>query len=384
MARYSDWRVTLKDVVDINRLLNDATNAVQEAFFSLTEDVGLDQETAASLLPEIGYYDTASKEQLHDQFVNRADFNREKSRLRRIIKAAEGKPRKGTISVAPDNANQLTSFYMDEYGNLSESQYARSEGRFIQSQQNRRNLEYLKRRGIEMVRAEVRDPVTGRYIYDESRHKVTVLVPKTPSMLEQYRDIVSEQPQRAVAKTDVPETAVIDMWGDEVPVMGIERHRMSMSAMRRAVEVDARTAKMTETYFDNYRTLVDTTMPTSISDEIDMYIERIQRLPMQEQAAMYEFINDNGDDAGTIEYLYWDTAQALPQKMANIINFWRRTVAPALDMEVKDAIEVTDVSTELEDFGYKLGGMYPIFAEYQRRRADEPKGKWRKRFRDAR
>ena len=374
----------MSDLREINTLLSDAENEVRKAFISLTEDVGLEQETASELLPVIGYYDTATLGQLQESFTTRADFNREKSRLRRIIKAGEGKPRKGTVSIAPDNPSQLTSFYIDEYGNPVMSQYAKREESLIRSQENRRNMANLAKRGIEFVRKEVRDKLTGKTLYDENRHKITVMVPETPSMMEKYREVIQAQPERAVSKPDVPATAVIDLWGDETPVIGVETHHMSMKAMAKAVEVDARTARRSQLYFDNYQMLVDTTMPTSISDELDRYVGKVRAMSPQQQADIYDFIQDNGDDAGTLEYLYWDTSSSLPSKMQSIINFWRTKVAPMIGMDAQDEMELTEVEQDLGSFGYESNGLYPIFAEYQRRRADEPKGKWRERFRNAR
>ena len=384
MARYKSWKPTMSDLREINTLLSDAENEVRKAFISLTEDVGLEQETASELLPVIGYYDTATLGHLQETFTTRADFNREKSRLRRIIKAGEGKPRKGTVSIAPDNPSQLTSFYIDEYGNPVMSQYAKREESLIRSQENRRNMANLAKRGIEFVRKEVRDKLTGKTLYDENRHKITVMVPETPSMMEKYREVIQAQPERAVSKPDVPATAVIDLWGDETPVIGVETHHMSMKAMAKAVEVDARTARRSQLYFDNYQMLVDTTMPTSISDELDRYVGKVRAMSPQQQADIYDFIQDNGDDAGTLEYLYWDTSSSLPSKMQSIINFWRTKVAPMIGMDAQDEMELTEVEQDLGSFGYESNGLYPIFAEYQRRRADEPKGKWRERFRNAR
>ncbi len=374
----------MKDLSEINELLSGAENVVSKAFESLTEDVGLDQGTASDLLPLIGRYDTATRGQLRESFATRADFDREKSRLRRIIKAGRSKPRKGTVSIAPDNPNQLTSFYVDDYGNIERSQYANREESLLRSQENRRNMANLAKRGIRFVREDVLNPLTGRPIYDENRHKVTVMVPETPSMMERYREVIQAQPEKAVSRPDVPHDAIIRLWGDEVPVTGIERHRMSMRSMARAVEVDARTAAASQRYFDNYQTLVDTTMPTRISDEIDKYLGRVRSMSPQRQAEVYEFIQDNGDDVGTIEYLYWDTSSALPSKMRSIINFWRMRVAPMIGMEAQEEIELVEVEQDLGEFGYESNGLYPVFAEYQRRRKDEPKGKWRRDFRNAR
>ncbi len=380
MASYKSWLPKDKDVRELSSLVNDAMSEINKAFRSLTRS-GLSQETASQMLPELGGYDISSRETLREEFVSRADFNREKSRLRRIIKAGQSQPRKNTVSFGDEERSQLTAFFVDDSGNPIQSQYARREESYVRTQQNRRNLADLAKRGIEFERKVVTNPSTGKAMYNDSRHKVTVLVPKTPSMAERYREVIQTQPSKAVTNTNVPEGGVIDLWGDVVPAPEVEKRHMSMETLRKATEVDARMERQTSTYFDNYRTLIDTTMPTGISDEIDKYIDEIQALPPSRRQEMYEFITDNEDDAGTIEYLYWDTTQSLPAKMQAIVNFWRNQVGQKLGYEETDDMELVEVSEQLEDFGYEIGGLYPIFAEFQRRRQDEPKGRWRKKYR---
>lgn len=386
--RYKGWKTTKKDVVEINRLITEAGDLVNAAIVSLTDDVGLDEDTARSLLPEVDtfsdpddYYSTANVESLHDAFVNRADFDREKARLRRIITAGKGKPNRNVVSLTPDNANQLTSFYVDDEGNIELSQYARKEMNMIRRVQNQKRKKRLESYGIEFTKEEVLDPVTLKPMRDEYGHKITVDIPASPMNLERYQEVIQYQPELGLDRNKGGE-GLINMYGDLVDVPEIEYHNMTMHEMRESVNVDAKAMERTARYFDNYKTLVDTTMPTSISDEIDGYIREIGYLPYSEQEELYEFIQYGGDDAGSIEYLYWDTTTALPQKMANILNFWRSKVAPKLGMEEREEIDLVDVQNELIDYGYTSNGLHPIFAEYQRRRKDEPKGRWRKEFRN--
>ena len=53
-----------------------------------------------------------------------------------------------------------------------------------------------------------------------------------------------------------------------------------------------------------------------------------------------------------------------------------------MGMQEREEIDLVDVQNELTDYGYTPNGLHPIFAEYQRRRKDEPKGRWRKEFRN--
>lgn len=380
MAGYSDWKPSVKDLVEINHLLSEAGEAVTDAYNALVMEAGMDMDVAASVLPDMGYYDVTTLSSLHDQFYNRADFNREKSRLRRIIKASEGKPRRGTISPVEDG-NQLTAFYLDEYGNPTVTQYAKKESSFLRSQERRRAMKNLAEQGISFVRKTVTDAL-GRPVYDENRHKVTVMVPETPSMMESYREEIQKHPDNAVTYDYLGEGTFIDMWGDVVPTLNMDRHQMTMQEMREAVEVDLKEAQASMQYFENYQLLLNTTMPNVISDEIGRYIDEINAMPPSERAEIYDIIKYHEDDAGTIEFLYWDMSQGLTQKMTNILNFWRKNIAPRLDYGDLPEVEEAELNEELLEYGYTEAGVHPIFAEFQIRRGDEPKGTWRKTIRE--
>ena len=379
MASYKDWKPTFKDVKELNELLSAASDAVSDAFTALTKEAGMDAEIVSSILPQFDYYGTTNVSELHDSFYNRADFNREKSRLRRIIRAAEGKPRKGTVSPVEDG-NQLTAFYRDEYGNPTITQYARNESSFLRSQERRRAMKNLAEQGISFVRKTVVD-LLGRPVYDENRHKVTVMVPETPSMMSKYREEIQKHPEDAITYDYIGEETYIDMWGDMVPTLNMDRHQMSMQEMREAVKVDIKEAQASIQYFENYQLLLNTTMPNIISDEIGRYIDEINALPPFERSEIYDIIKYNEDDAGTIEFLYWDMSQGLAEKMTNILDFWRKNIAPILGYGDLPDAEEDMVQEELMDYGYTAAGIHPVFAEFQIRRADEPKGKWRKAYR---
>ena len=207
------------------------------------------------------------------------------------------------------------------------------------------------------------------------------MVPKTPNMMATYREVIQKNPEKALSYTNVPVDGVIDLWGDTAPAVGASKRHYTMSEMMRMVQQDLNDAESTARFFDNYKTLVDTTMPLGISDEIDSYINRIQDLPHSERQRLYELIRDNEDDAGTIEFLYWDMSQGLAERMTSIINFWRTNIRPELGMEDMSEAEEDMIQEELLDYGYTAAGIHPVFAEFQKARIDEPKGKWRKAYR---
>lgn len=379
---YKGWRTTLKDVREINALRERVEHVVSDAYVSLTEDAGLPADIASTLLPEGAWYDSGTVEELHDSFVTRADFNREKSRLNRILAAGRGKPRRDVVSVTPDNANQLTSFYVDSDGNVLESQWERKERNLLTQMENRRRVKRLEEQGVHMQRVELFD-TEGKPIYDQNRHRMTALVPETPSQMQRYRDIISAHPDRAVQNVNVPDNAMVNLWGDAVPLKGVTARRMKPERMARAAEVDRRAIESLDSYFGNYKSLIDTTMPTRISDEIDAYIDRIRQLSPSEQARIYDHISDVGQEAGTLEYLYYDSALGLPAKMLRIINYWRSEIAPELGVEEWEDLpeaEAPMIDYALEEYGYSEGGFYPIFAEYNRRREESPKKGWAKEF----
>lgn len=382
MARYKSWKPTSKDLAELNQLRFFAFTERHAAFVSLTEDVGLDAEVAHELLPVIGEMNLETVDDLKAEFVNRADFNREKSRMRRIVNAAAGKPRKNVVSITPDNANQLTSFYIDEEGNVLESQYMRKERNFLISQENRRRMERLKRRGIEFEKVNLVDE-NLRNIYDENRHAMKIWMPRTPGMWDEYREQIQAHPELAIVD-DAPILSNVIMWGDVIPASTKEKPIVyTPEQMADSSYVDYKRLESANRYFDNYKLLIDTTLPKMISDEIDTYISDMQYLGPDVVFDVYDKISMDEDVAGTIEYLYWDTAGSLPSKVARIINYWRTEIRPMIGLNQKQALEPAMVSRELEDMGYTANGLYPIFAEFQRRRPDEPKGKWRKDIRNA-
>lgn len=384
MARYSTWKPKFKDVVEINHLREEATEVVGKAFSSLTEDVGFDTDLASELLPFVGDYEIHNTEALLSEFYNRADFDREKSRLRRIIRAGFEKPRKtGVVSIAPDNATPLTSFYVDGDGNIYESQFMRREIRALERRRVQENVAKLKELGINFERREVIDTDTGKPMYDENRHKVYALLPKTPMQMEDYRIAIQSHPDLAVNTESFPSNAAVDLWGDVVKVSDAPYHyrgEFDYGDVYEYTRVSAKKAATTRRYFDNYRMLVDTTLPEAVSNEIDGYLDEIDSYGAETQDSLYDLIAYDEDVAGTIEFLYWDTSGSIGSKINTILTYWRSKVAPLLGMEPPD--DTYEIDASAAEMGIDLGGMYPIFAEYQRRRTDEPKGKWRKEFRN--
>jgi len=248
----ASWKTTLKDVKEINRLLDEAGTAVNKAYVSLTEDAGFSDEQARSVLPILQSYPASNIEQLHGSFETRADFNREKSRLKRIITASKAKPRKGTISPAPDNASQLTSFFWSEEEGLGPTQYMNKETRFLKSQRNKRNLKELAERGIEFVRQVVTD-AQGRPVYDENRHKVTVMVPKSRRTYESYMETIQKQPEIAVEVNPDAEGGYVEMFGDVVPAQEIG----SPSQKRRLREEERKRREEERLYEENLRSMYE-------------------------------------------------------------------------------------------------------------------------------
>lgn len=375
MARYKSWKTSLNDMQEFNRLLSDAGNAVRKARESLTEDVGFTEEMVDELLPEIGTFQSASKTQLNSEFATRADFNRYKRYLGRIARAGEAKPRIGTISIAPDNPNNLTSFYLDENGSLVESAFMRSEQKLQIVNRNRAAREGLKSRGVDMVKKEVLeiDSETGNYVpvRDEWGHVVTTWLPASPNNRDLYLEEIEKDASMSIVQPDEAIGGYVDMFGDVVPVTQAKKHRMSPRALAESQEIDARTDSRNTLYFSNYEAIVETTLPTHISEELSGYIDAVQELPPPEKAAIYEYINENGEDAGSIEYLYLDSSGELPNKIHKILSFWRGEIAPKLKMKPPEGEpSLAHIQEQLSNSGYILGSGQQIYGEYQRRREE--------------
>lgn len=387
MPRYRGWRTSDKDVKEFNDLLLDANTAISEAIESMEKSFAENNLTQTqsfydSAMPEVRDFHVSTPEQLHDEFLTRDDFNRYKRYLGRIVRASKAKPRKGTQSLtSEEDANQLTSFYLDENGFVEESAFMRSEQRLNISNRNRAAVETLQQRGIDMVQKNVvmKNPETGEFepVTDEWRHPVRVWVPSTPNNQEEYLAEIEKDPSLAIIKPDEAVGGVIDWFGDLVPVTQEKKHRMSPKALAEAQEVDARTANRTDLYFSNYEAIVITTLPTALADEISDYIDAVQELPPPQKQAVYEALNES-DDAGSIEYLYLDKSGTMIQKVNNILTFWRREIPKwkkekgiELNVEVpKGNPKQSFVKQQLRDSGYTLNSGQNVYDEYQIRREE--------------
>ena len=373
MARRSGWRTTMRDVQEFNRLMDDAENAVRKATDSMVEDYGFDQETVESLMPYIPQVSAATTDMLHDEFQTRADFERTKRYLGRIIRASGERPRRGAAQFTEDGGN-LTTFHLDDDGNIVESAFMRSEQRLQQANRNRRSIAELERKGVSMEQVPVMDlDEDGNYKprRDEGGHIVKVWQPSTPKNQQMYQDIVDRQSELAVITPDKAVGGTVEVFGDMVPVTQRTLHRMTPKAMAESNLVDERTVMRTENYFYNYQAIVETTLPDEIAGELGRYINGVLDLPPAEQAAIYDLINDYGEDAASIEYLYLDQSGVVPVKVQRIMTFWRTQIAPKIDVDVpEDAPELGALTEMLESAGYTPSSGQNIMGEYAKRRAE--------------
>ena len=375
MARYRGWKPKKKDVEEFNKALADAQYAIDTSANVLSV-IGFQSETIESVLPVVRTSGVDTPEELHDEFLTRDDFNRYKRYLGRISRAFKSDVRKGTVPIVKESTtNQLLSFYVDENGAPEESAFMRSEQRLNISNRNRDAVKILQSRGIEMAQKNVvvKNAETGEFetVTDEWRHPIKVWVPASPNNETQYLEEIEKDPSLAIITPDEAVGGVIDWFGDMVPVTQEKKHRVSPKALAQSHEVDARTANRTDLYFSNYEAIVSTTLPDEIADELSDYITAVQDLPPAEKAAIYEEINAHGDDAGSIEYLYLDTSGTMVQKINNILTFWRRRIAPKLDVEVPDGLPKQSwVKQQLRNSGYIINSGQSIYGEYQKRRAE--------------
>lgn len=350
----------------------EAEGYVNEARNELVDTVGMDYETADDLLPSIPDVNAATTTSLHDSFVNRNDFDRTKRYLGRIIRAGEAKPRRGTIPIVPDVANQLTSFYVED-GMPLESAFMRSETKLMKTNLNRTSLRRLKERGIQMERKKVLDydHELGEYVEvrDEWGKPVYTWQPATPANRDAYYDAIERD---ITLMVEIPSEATggyVDMYGDLVPVTQARSHRISPKTIAESQMIDAKTDNRTSLYFNNYQAIVDTTLPESIASEFDQYIDKINELSPVERARVYDYIDTNGEDAATIEYLYLDTGSSLPSKVQRILDFWRDEIAPMIgERPPEERADVDGIASMMEESGYVYGSGQNIYGEYQARK----------------
>ena len=366
------WKVSQNDV-DRYRSAWLRTETVLEDAYDSLESRGY-EEVADLILPQItGLPETV--EDMRDMFGSRADYNRQ-------MRYMESIQRESRTDRAYKDTEQLSYF-----GNLTAVRYddeGRIEGAFLshrrrlQDARQRQQVERrLSERGIETERVPVLvpDPETGelKRLYDSSRHVVTVTVPKTPAAREEYAEALNADQTLSLPTPDVPEEAVIEIYGDYVHVSRARRHVATPEQVMKGLMEDTTSDMRTRNYFYNYEAIVNTVLPSQIADEIGGYIEKVQELSPANRAELYEYINSYGDDAGTIEYLYLDSSGTLSSKVQNVLVFWRENIVPKIGAKVpKNAVgtSVDGINDALEREGYVPNSGQQIYAEYQRRKSE--------------
>lgn len=114
-----------------------------------------------------------------------------------------------------------------------------------------------------------------------------------------------------------------------------EEKRRRFEAVYHAGEHRYRTNML---YFENFRDIMKTTLPKTISEELDMYIDYIEG-DNERLEAFYQQMKVHraiGVDVGDLEFLYLDRSMAMSSKVTTIVNWFRDNVQPFLGNDVPD------------------------------------------------
>lgn len=373
MARFSAFTPRQSDVSKFRRVWSRTNTLLEDARESLASR-NLPESAIDSIVPYIRNVDVGGLdvEQLKQMFYTRDDFNRSIRYMERILRESKKEAVKDSVQ-------------MGYYGNITAMRPDTMEGVFVEAERRREDQKEQRMAlsrlqnfyGVEMEKVPVLkvNPKTGEIVqaYTRSRHKLYTYVPKTPSMRELYAEAINRDSTLSIQQPEeAPEESYVEVFGEVVPTKKAYRHVMTpREVMERVTMVDERSDMRTLNYFENYDAIVSTVLPDEFANEISGYVSAIEDLSPSERAGIYDFISENSDDAGTIEYLYLDMSGTLHAKVQRVMNFWRERVAPRIGAKVpEDAM-----STSIDDIADTMNrvGLYghgqQVYDEYQRRKA---------------
>lgn len=290
-------------------------------------------------------------------FASRADYERTLRYLDRINRAASSSYGSGS------EQTMLTSFATN--GDTLQSEFMRRESQYAVQRENKRRLQALHDEGIEMTRTPVYrfNEETGEYtqVYTESRHPLYQWVPATPEAQRRYLFATRQNAQIGMIQPEIPEDAVVVMWGDVVPAQHSQGRTFKPKEIARQTQQDYQDALRVEGYFANMQEVIDTVLPDYVSDELDRVFEAIQKESPERMYEIYRAMAGKGKYKGlynenepsvtimTLDYLYPDLGLTPSKNVQLLINNLNNIVLPMLSEKIAPIGELEDAELTQEE-----------------------------------
>ena len=343
---YKTWKTSEVDLDQYRELYDAASSAVEGAQFSLWQK-GYSFQQMEGMLPDIGDAsigdDTTS---LNRAFENRADFQRELRYLSRIVDSQTARVPKGYAQLTDRDLGTLTAGRVDEATGQLTTAFMQREESLARRRANDRALRRIREQGIEMVRVPVLDS-EGKQVTDKWRHKLFTYVTATPENERRLRALQEKDPTARYTPGDEASQQYVMRHGDLVNLGEIHERRMNPQQMYESLHLDRLDDMKNHLYFANYANIVSTTLVEPLANEIEGYIDRIQRLDYQDRMELYRMIEKSDAEYAQLDFVYHDTESPNSVKLVRMFHFWRESVVPRLDeMEGRgreDATTMEDV-----------------------------------------
>lgn len=353
----------------------------------LSQVPDFDSRLISELVPEIPNIDFDSALPLYPTatnptgiFASRADYERTLRYLDRINRAASTSFDSG---LTPSGIEQtmLTSFTINEdTGDVIQSEFMRRESQYAVQRENKRRLQALKDAGVEMVKTPVYrlNPDTGELtqVRNESGHTVYQWVPATPEAQRRYWYVAKQNSQISMIQPEIPDDAVVVMWGDVVPAQRSRERSYSPRDIAKLTQSDKEAFNRSMGYFANLQGVIDDVMPSEISDMFDPVFDQILQEPFDVQMDIYNFLSGKGQyaeesfdlpDIMDFDFFYRGITTSAAQKLTQLYSIFRDRVIPKLSKQIdmKEMFSAEDFESMFDGESEVLREGQNIYERYQ-------------------
>ena len=343
---YKTWKTTEADLDTYRELYDAASSAVEGAQFGLWQK-GYTFQQMERMLPDIGDAsigdDTTS---LNRAFENRADFQRELRYLSRIVDSQTARVPKGYAQLTEREQGTLTAGRVDEATGQVTTAFMQREESLARRRANDMALRKIREQGIEMVRVPVLDS-EGKQVTDRWRHKLFTYVTATPENERRLRALQEKDPTARYTPGDEASQAFVMRHGDLVNLGEIHERRMNPKQVYESLHLERINDMKNKLYFANYGNIVENTLVEPLANEINGYIDRIQRLSYQDRMELYRTIENSDAEYAQIDLIYHDTETPNSVKLTRMFHFWREVMVPRMNemegLDERDRADTEDV-----------------------------------------
>lgn len=321
----------------------------------LSQVPDFDSRLISSLVPELPNIDFVSELPLYPTesnpngiFASRADYERTLRYLDRINRAASSSYGSG---LTPSGVEQtmLTSFTINENnGDVIQSEFMRRESQYAVQRENKRRLQALRDAGVEMTKTPVYrlNEETGELsqVYTDSGHPLYQWVPATPEAQRRYWYAAKQNAQISMIQPEIPEDAVVVMWGDVVPAQRSHERVFTPKEIATRTQQDKAEYTRSMGYFANLQAVLDDVMPSAISDKFDPIFDQILQEPLEVQRDIYNLLEGRGRYADEdtyplaeimdFDYFYRSITTSAATKLTQLYSLFRDRVIPKLSKHI--------------------------------------------------